>query len=54
MASGVRNMFDAPMFELSSFGSKFVVLKKVLVTFLGLFGVPAVILSSRSDSAPPL
>jgi len=34
------------MFEcsnLSSFGSKFIVLKKVLVTLLGLFGAPIVI-----------
>jgi len=32
-----------PCSNLMSFGSKYTVLKKVLATLLGLFGVPAVI-----------
>jgi len=36
-----------PCSNLRSFGNKCAVLKKVLVTLLGLFGGP------RSDSAPP-
>jgi len=38
MAPGARSKFVVPMFEPRSFGSKFTVLKKVLVTLLGLFG----------------
>ena len=47
MAPGATNKFGAQWSNLSSFGSKFTVLKKVLVTLLGLFG------ASRSNSAPP-
>jgi len=47
MAPGARSKFSAPKFEFEVFiGSKCIVLKKVLVTLLGLFGAP------RSDSAP--
>jgi len=52
--AGAKNKFGAPVVEpappwsnLSSFESKFTVLKKVLVTLMGLFG------ASRSNSAPP-
>jgi len=45
MALGSRNKLVAPMFETEVFGSKCTVLKKVLVTLLGLFG------ARRSDSA---
>ena len=54
MAPGARSKLGVPMFEpkysrfdFASFRSKSTVLKKVLVTFLGLFGFP------RSDSATP-
>jgi len=40
MATGARNKLGTPFSNLSSFGSKFTVLKKVLVTLLGLFGAP--------------
>jgi len=60
MAPGVKDKFGAPLVEpaprgrslaplwsnLSSFEGKFTVLKKVLVTLLGLFG------ASSSNSAP--
>ena len=46
MAPGARSKFGAPMFEFEVVRSKCTVLKKVLVTFLGLFSAP------RSDSAP--
>jgi len=46
MAPGARSKFGAPMFEPEVFGSKCTVLRKVLVTLLGLFGAP------HSDSAP--
>jgi len=42
-----RSKFGVPSSNLRSFGSKCTVLKKVLVTLLGLSGVP------RSYSAPP-
>jgi len=46
--AGTISKFGAPMFEPEVLiGSKYTVLKKVLVTLLGLFGAP------RSDSAPP-
>jgi len=41
-----------PCSNLSSFGSKFTVLKKVLVTLLGHFGAPAVIRCPHSDKVP--
>ena len=41
-----------PYSHLRSFGSKCTVLKKVVVTLLGLFGVPAVIRCPHSDLAP--
>jgi len=48
MAPGAKkNKFGAPWSNLSSFESKFTVLKKVIATLLGLFG------GSRSNSAPP-
>ena len=46
MAPGTRSKFGAPMFRTWGLGSKCIALRKVLVTLLGLFGVP------RSDSAP--
>ena len=42
-----------PCSNLSSFESKCTVLKKVLVTLLGLFGVPAPIQRHCSDLVPP-
>jgi len=48
MALGARRHFGAPIFEFEvSIGSKYIVLKQVLVTLLGLFD------ASRSESAPP-
>jgi len=44
---GARSKIGAPMSNLRLFGSKGTVLKKVLVTLLGLFG------AHRSHSAPP-
>jgi len=44
MASRIRSKFSAPCSKLRSFGSKCTVLKKVLVTLLGLFGAPILIL----------
>ena len=44
---GQKTSLVPPWSNLSSFGSKFTVLKKVLVIVLGLFVAP------RSDSAPP-
>ena len=41
-----------PCFNLLCFRSKFTALKEVFVTFLGLFGTPAVIRQSHSDLAP--
>jgi len=42
----------APLWSnLSSFEGKFTVLKTVLVTLLGLFGAPAVIMRPHSESA---
>jgi len=45
MAPGARSKFDAPMFGPEVFRKQMqaTALKKVLVTFLGLFGTPAVI-----------
>jgi len=43
MSPGARSKFGAPCWDLSSFGSKFTLLKKVLVILLGLSGAPAVI-----------
>ena len=45
MAPGARSKFGAPCSNLRSFGSKCTLLKKVLVTLLGLFGVPRIGLS---------
>ena len=59
MAPGARSKFGAPCSKLRSFGSKCTVLKKVLVVFLELFGVPhshstppAVIWRPHSDASP--
>jgi len=41
------SMFGAPMVKSEFFEGKFTVLKKVVVTLLGLFG------ASSSNSAPP-
>jgi len=43
MTPGAIGKFGAPILNLSSFGSKFTVLKKALVTLLELFGAYAVI-----------
>jgi len=43
MSPGARSKFGAPCWNLSSFGSKFTLLKKVLVILLGLSGAPAAI-----------
>jgi len=52
MASGATSKFGAPpCSNLMPFGSK-CVFKRVLVTFLGLFGAPAMIRRLHSDSAP--
>jgi len=40
---GQETSVARPCLNLSSFGSKFTLWKKVLLTFLGLYGVPAVI-----------
>ena len=45
MAPWTRNMLGAPIFEPNVFRSKCTILKKVLVTLLGLFG-------DGSDAAP--
>jgi len=47
MGPGARSKFGASTFETEVFGSKFTVLKKVLVTSMGHFGVP------HSDLANP-
>jgi len=59
MAPGAKSKFGAPMVEvwrpngqISSFEGKFTVLKKVLVTLLGLFGALAVIQRPHSELAP--
>jgi len=44
MGLGAKTKFSAPWSNLSFLGSKFTVLKKVLLIVLGLFG------ASRSDS----
>ena len=46
---GQEASFSPPCYNLSSFGSKCTVLKKVLVLFLVLFGAPAVICYPHSD-----
>jgi len=43
MTPGARSKFGAPMFEPEVFRKQMHVLKKVLVTLLGLFGAPMVI-----------
>jgi len=52
MAPGERGKFGGPSSKLRYFGSNCIVLKKVLVTMLGLFGAPAVIRHSHNDLAP--
>ena len=52
MAPGARSKFGAPCSNLRSFGSKYTLLKKVLVTLLGLFGALRSHSSPHSDSAP--
>jgi len=47
MAPGAKTSLAPPWWNLSSFESKFAVLRKVLLVLLGLFG------GSRSDLAPP-
>jgi len=51
MAPGGRSKFGAPMLEPEVF-RKQIHLKKILVTSLGLFGVPAMVRRPHSDSAP--
>jgi len=40
MAPGIRNKFGDPCLNLRRFGSKYTVMKKKLVTLLGLFDAP--------------
>jgi len=47
MVPGAKSKFGAPCSNMRSFGSKSTVMKKVLVTLLGLFG------ASHSHSATP-
>jgi len=47
MAPGARSKFGSPSSNLTSFGSKYTLLKKVVVTLLGLFG------ALRNHSALP-
>jgi len=43
---------SSPSFNLRSFGSKCIVLKKQIVALLGHFGAPALIPGAHSDLAP--
>ena len=52
MAPEARSKFGAPCSNLRFFGTKCTVLKKLLVTLLGLFGALAVIRRPHSDTVP--
>ena len=47
-----RNKLGAPMFEHKSLSEAIVLLEKIVVTLLGLFGAPAMVRRPRSDFAP--
>ena len=54
MAPGARSNFGDPCSKLMSFGSKCIVLKKLLVTLLGIFSAPAVIRRPGNCALLPL